>query len=130
MSARRNAARPNASASSLLADGEVPRDLAGHRELHRSGREQDEREQAEQRTERPVVLASEKATGGKQERVVQPDGENGGERENGAAPYPARAVRLGSGGGGSQQIARKPTRRPRWSGETSEVGRPPYPPRR
>ena len=112
----------------MPAESDLARDFARHGELHCSGREQNEREQAQQRTERAVVLASEKATGGKQECVVQPDGDNGGERENGAAPYPARAVRVRSGGGGSQQIARKPTRRPRWSGELSEVGGSPYPP--
>src|SRR5262245_61747268 len=75
-----------------VAHRDAPRDLARHRHLERPGRDQDDREEAEQRSERAVVLTAEDAPGREQEDVRGDDRHGCRGREDGAAADAARGA--------------------------------------
>ena len=68
----------------------MPGNVAGDSHLHRTRRQQDHREQAEERCERAVVLDPEEAAGREQERVVQDDADERRDGHDRAAPRTAR----------------------------------------
>ena len=70
----------------LLADSQLSRDFTRDCELHRAGGKDDEGQQAEQRSESAVVVASEHSARGEQEDVVEADRHDRCRREESTAP--------------------------------------------
>ena len=77
-----------------FSEREVPRDLPRDGKLKRSGREQDDGQQAEQRGERAVVVAAEQSPCGEEEDVVEARCDERGSSQLSAA---ARSARSGAG---------------------------------
>ena len=81
----------------------LPRDLARHRHLQRAGRNQHDRQQAEQGCKRAVVLAAEDASGGEQEDVVRDDRRSAATASSAPLRAPLGTVRLAGGPAGRSE---------------------------